>query len=184
MTKRDLIATAFVLAGIYILVIYGAGVMMQLVFYAQGMDNLSGLLGFAGSAVIGVVLAALGYAFIYHAPALARKLVVEASADEPAFPYQAGDIMAIAIAVLGVSMAAKGILTLGSTVVSMAFRHGTPLVDQLGGPAALLTRQSIPEAIRLALGLVLFFKASAITAFWRRMQESKGSGQDLENGVN
>ncbi len=186
MSKRGLIATAFVLAGVYVWVAYGISTLVYVSNFLPAMRDVDGggLVMAVGAGVFIAIVFAAGYAFIFYAPKLARKLVLDSTADGPAFPWRVDNIQAAALSILGVCLCVKGLWDFGNAVVQVVFLGWQPAAEHMGGAYSHLAQQIARGAIDIALGLVLFFKARAITAFWRRMQESREGINRLQTKAN
>ena len=181
MTRRDLIAVAFMLAGIYVWAAYA----VQFVFMiAQLFPMLEGGGVFAlwfsvgGPLLVAAVVAWIGYVLIFRASVLARHVAPEDTGNEPAFPWKCHDLLAVAISILGIFLCVGAVSRLGLIAMRSFFLPKDATGDMRSQMTNSLVRDAVTQALRLTMGLLLFFKASALAAFWRRSQESSISNTE------
>lgn len=175
MTRRDAVSVAFVLAGIYVWVRFGVYAVLYIpatlsIRQTSGVTHIP--MSMLAICISCAVMFVIGYVFIFRASALAARIIPEETGNEPAFPCKAHDIQAVAISILGLMLAAKALPHLGSVGLEVVFLdHCIPggarerLVD-------LRTRDAITQSFCLIVGLILFVKASALAALWRRWQQA------------
>ena len=122
-----------------------------------------------------VVNAAAAYIMIRHSNRLAEWARSRAGAPEPDTPAPRIDLMATAFAVVGVVMALLAAPQLSAMAVLLPLGRLSPIDGQLG---PMLTRQYCSVAVRFSLqfvlGVALFWKAHALAAYWRRIQNTSG----------
>jgi len=157
MTKRDFIAIAFMLAGIYVWAAYGVytvAVFGQ--FLYQWPSSTIGASLLAGLLITGVIFL-IGYLFIFRAWALASRITPEDAGGEPAFPWKAPDVQAIAISILGLVLGVKALVQLGWVALQFLFAGRDIIGEQRDHFLGYLLRDTFAQTLCLIIGLVLFF---------------------------
>jgi hypothetical protein len=173
MTRRDVIALAFMLGGIYIWVAWCSGLFIwipsALPGFRYGLDlTACGILfmTFVTCAVLFVV----GYILVFRASALANRIVPQDAGEDPAFPCKIHDLHAVAISIVGVMLCARALPQLGLFVVRFVFFRNGPDTHQNEVVVDAFVYNAFYYVAYAGIGLMLFFKASALAAFWRRTQ--------------
>lgn len=196
MTKRDLAAGAFIVAGLYawIMGLQGAVAALESLRMIGPGSGLSGqepmemIQFFLSSLGIPVLLPLIaGYVLIFRANVFAQRLVPDDQAGNPNVILAAGaiDAYAAAISVIGVFLIVRAAPFLLSILFLVPSFTATPHMPESNwGPAlAYLLPQAISTLVTLALGALLFFKSGAIAAYWRQRQAgagSAGAGPEVE----
>jgi len=173
MTRRDLIAVAFMLAGVYIWAAYA----VQFVFLiaplfpmSRGLDLFMLCFDIGIPLLLAAAVGWIGFEFIFRASVLARHVAPEDTGNEPAFPWKCHDVQAVAISILGIFLCVGAFSRLGLIAMQSLFLPEDTMGDVMSNVTNYLVRDAVSQAFRLTMGLLLFFKASALAAFWRRSQ--------------
>lgn len=169
MTKRELISVVFVLAGIYLWLEYGLYVGSTLAPLFVSTHVLGRDLLVIGISVVicTVIVYEVGSVLIFRASALARRLFPEETSNEPAFPFKTQDLLTVAVAAIGLWLAATALAPLVSTAVRLAIMPSTSQQGPFfGGNIQFMIR----PVFNLLVGLILFRKSDAVVGLWRRWQ--------------
>lgn len=178
MSKRDLVVGAFIVGGLYVWARGATSVTYTVIPSIIGLLETASIGEFLGMAfrialalaLVAIVLFAIGYVLIFKANDFARRLVPEEETELTGVPASRVDGHVVAISVLGVFFFVDGIPPLiGSLVsgVSFAFQSQEAL-----SPATMsyVLSQGVSSLASFIFGTVLFFKASAVAAYWRSKQ--------------
>jgi len=173
MTKREVIALAFMLAGIYICAVYGAQ-------FLVGLNQLLFLLsqvGISGApwtipllCLPSFLLATVGGLVAFRAGSIAGRVVPPHTLDEAAFPCKVHDVQAIAISMVGLILCAKALPHLASSGLAFFTVLQGNSEEMRALSVNAVRYQFVTQLLSFILGLILFAKANALAALSRRWQ--------------
>jgi len=172
-TRLDVIALAFMLAGVYVWTIYGIQFLPIVPMFFAGILDPEAFSLITMPQSIGFVLCwcamvfVIGYALIFRAAALVAWAIPEPKADETVTPWSVHDVQPVAISILGVAFVAKGLPNVASNVIQWLFFSQRDMpeqyVDIFGGHV-------VTHVVQIALGLIMFVYARRI--LWERWQQT------------
>jgi len=178
MTKREFIAVASMLAGIYIWAMYGVHFLVYFGEFVQErpLPSMSELLWFLPLICIPLVLvAAVGYLLIFRAWTVAGRLVPEQTLDEARFPCTTHNLEVVGISIVGLMLCVKAAPNLVAAALQLV-TAGRETAEEsnvtvMGVPPQYVVRQ----LLSFVLGAILFVKAGALAALWQRWQPTAAS---------
>ena len=176
MTKRDIVSLAIIITGIYV----GLFAMVSLLALGPTLlhvswTNIVAVVSMLLTVVSLVCVIVVLFVVVRYSGKVALWLLPEDAQEEVALPCERVDVAAVAFAVLGLALCAWAVPRLAAAGASFALTRSTefPRVSVLNIHG--LFPSVVDEIVQCVLGAVLFVKAHALAAVWRRWQEADGA---------
>ena len=178
MKKEDLTVILLRLLGIYCLTMaipMFSSVGIYLYSMTQNMDQMNYLSALFVSLLPGVGVLVFGIGLLRWAPLLAKWITPGESQETLSLNYQSQDIQAMAFAVVGVIVIVMALPNLAHSIMVFLSATKTSSYPFKTSPLSEYWYRFGGQALRILLGLWLFFGAGGLSRFWHRLRTA-GSG--------